>query len=83
MLNFLGTRFQLFGDSLNALPSPFDMSKLCVCLTNTKPQGESIVHAGMRQVKITTLVETIHELLVDLVSSTMPKTNQIQRWLNS
>ena len=55
------------------------MAKLGVCLPNTKPQGESIVHAGMRQVKITTPVETIHELAVELVSSAMTKTNQIQR----
>ena len=55
------------------------MPKFSGRLTDTKAQGESIVHAGLCKVKIAAPVELIHELLVELIASAVTKTNQIQR----
>lgn len=68
---------------LNFFPSPCNVSSFCVRLPDTKAQRKSIVQARMCEVKRSTLVKTIHQFLVDVISTSETKTHQIERRRNN
>ena len=58
---------------LNATPCAFDVALLRVGLAYAEAQRRAVVQAGVRQVEIAAVIETVHDLLVGLVSRFMAK----------
>ena len=55
------------------------MTRHGIGLTNAQAQREPVVQTSVGQVKIATAIETVHEPLINLVSTLMAKADQVQR----
>ena len=60
-------------------PGALDVMQVSGGLADAEAQSEFFVQLGVRKVEIATLVEAIHDGLVERVAGTMAKTDEIQR----
>lgn len=60
-------------------PGALDVGQLGSGLADAEAQGEFAVQLGVREVKITAVVEAIHEGLVGGVAGAMAEADKIQR----
>src|SRR6266536_3750904 len=63
---------------LDAPPRPLDMPGLGVRLPNAKAQSDFTVELGVRQIKVATGIEAIHQSLVRLISRAQSEADQVE-----
>jgi hypothetical protein len=71
--------FNLTGRFPDILPGTLNVMQLRVGLPDTEAQCQLIIHAGMCQVEISTLVQPLKQFLVKRIAAPVTKANQIQR----
>ncbi len=59
------------------MPAPH--AGLGVALSDTQPQREPVVQSCVREIKIATAIQPVHQRLVRLVSAYMTEADQVQR----
>jgi hypothetical protein len=55
------------------------MTRHGIGLTNTEAQRKPVIQTSVGQIKIATAIQTVHQLLIDVISILMAEADQVQR----
>ena len=64
---------------LNELPGSLDMARLSVGLADAQAQRQLAIEFGMRQEKISALIQPVHDGLIGCITCLVAEAHEIQR----